>query len=31
MAKEKSVTCNFIEHNLNCTLPEITMDVLLKA
>ena len=26
-----SVTCNFIEHNLNCILPENTMDVLLKV
>ena len=31
MAKEMSVTCNFIEHNLNCILPENTMDVLLKV
>ena len=31
MAKEMSVTCNFIEHNLNCTLPENTIDVLLKV
>ena len=31
MAKEMNVTCNFIQHNLNCTLPENTMDVLLKV
>ena len=31
MAKEMSVSCNFIEHNLNCVLPENTMDVLLKV
>ena len=29
MAKEMSVTCNFLEHNLTCVLPENTMDVLL--
>ena len=26
-----NVTCDFIQHNLNCTLPENTMDVLLKV
>ena len=26
-----NVTCNFIQHNLNCTLPENTMAVLLKV
>ena len=31
MAKEMNVTCNFIQHNLTCTLPENTMDVLLKV
>ena len=31
MAKEISVTCDFIEHNLNCKLPENTMDLLLKV
>ena len=31
MGKEMSVTCDFIEHNLNCMLPENTMDVLLKV
>ena len=31
MAKEMSVTCDFIEHSLNCVLPENTMDVLLKV
>ena len=31
MAKEMNVTCNFIQHNLNFTLPENTMDVLLKV
>ena len=31
MAKEMSVTCNFLEHNLTCVLPENTMDVLLKV
>ena len=30
MAKEMSVTCDFLEHNLTCVLPENTMDVLLK-
>ena len=27
MAKEMNVTCDFIQHNLTCTLPENTMDV----
>ena len=31
MAKEMNVVCNFIQHNLTCTLPENTMDVLLKV
>ena len=31
MAKEINVTCDFIQHNLTCTLPENTMDVLLKV
>ena len=31
MAKEMSVTCNFMDHILNCILPENTMDVLLKV
>ena len=31
MAKEMNVTCDFIEHSLNCMLPENTMDVLLKV
>ena len=31
MAKEMNVTCEFLEHNLNCILPENTMDVLLKV
>ena len=31
MAKEMSVTCNFIQHNLHCVLPENTMDILLKV
>ena len=26
-----NVTCNFLEHNLTCVLPEHTMDVLLKV
>ena len=26
-----NVTCNFLEHNLTCVLPENTMDVLLKV
>ena len=31
MAKEMSVTCDFIQHNLPCVLPENTMDILLKV
>ena len=31
MAKEMNVTCDFIQHNLTCTLPENMMDVLLKV
>ena len=31
MAKEMNVTCDFIQHNLTCTLLENTMDVLLKV
>ena len=31
MAKEMSISCDFMEHNLNCVLPENTMDVLLKV
>ena len=31
MAKEMNVTCDFLEHNLTCVLPENTMDVLLKV
>ena len=31
MAKEVSVTCDFIQHNLHCMLPENTMDFLLKV
>ena len=31
MAKEMNVSCNFIEHKLNCKLPDNTMDVLLKV
>ena len=31
MPKEMNVMCDFIQHNLTCTLPENTMDVLLKA
>ena len=31
MAKEMNVTCNFVEHQLNCVLPANTMDVLLKV
>ena len=31
MAKEMNVMCGFIQHNLTCTLPENTMDVLLKV
>ena len=30
MAKEMNVTCNFIEKQLVCMLPEQMMDVLLK-
>ena len=26
-----NVSCNFIEHKLNCELPDNTMDVLLKV
>ena len=31
MAKEMNVTCDFVEHQLNCVLPANTMDVLLKV
>ena len=31
MAKEMSLSCNFIEKKLNCVLPDNTMDVLLKV
>ena len=31
MAKEMNVTCDFLEHNLTCVLPENTMDMLLKV
>ena len=31
MAKEMSVTCDFIQHNLHCVLPENTMNILLKV
>ena len=31
MAKEMNVSCDFIEHKLNCLLPENPMDVLLKV
>ena len=31
MAKEMNVSCNFLEHNLTCVLPENTMDILLKV
>ena len=31
MAKEMSVSCDFIEKKLNCMLPDNTMDVLLKV
>ena len=31
MAKEMSVSCNFLAHNLTCMLPENTMDILLKV
>ena len=31
MAKEMNVTCDFVEHQLNCVLPANTMDLLLKV
>ena len=31
MAKEMSVSCGFLAHNLTCVLPENTMDILLKV
>ena len=31
MAKEMNVSCDFIEHKLNCILPDNTMDILLKV
>ena len=31
MAKEMSITRDFIQHNLHCVLPENTMDILLKV
>ena len=31
MAKEMSITCDFIQHNLHCVLPENTMDILLEV
>ena len=31
MAKEMSVMCDFIQHNLQCVLPENMMDILLKV
>ena len=31
MAKEMSITCDFIQHNLHCMKPENTMDILLKV
>ena len=31
MAKEMNVTCDFVEHQLNCVLPANMMDVLLKV
>ena len=31
MAKEMNVTCDFLEHKLNCVLPTNMMDVLLKV
>ena len=31
MAKEMNITCDFIQHNLHCMLPENTMDILLKV
>ena len=31
MANEINVTCNFLENNLTCVLPDHTMDILLKV
>ena len=31
MAKEMNISCDFIEHKLNCILPDNTMDILLKV
>ena len=31
MAKEMNISCDFVEHQLNCMLPANTMDVLLKV
>ena len=31
MAKEMNMSCDFVEHQLNCKLPANTMDVLLKV
>ena len=31
MAKEMNISCDFVEHQLNCVLPANTMDVLLKV
>ena len=31
MAKEMNMSCDFVEHQLNCMLPANTMDVLLKV
>ena len=31
MATEMNVSCDFIEHKLDCVLPENTMDILLKV
>ena len=31
MAKEMKVSCDFVEHQLNCVLPASMMDVLLKV
>ena len=31
MAKEMKVSCDFVEHQLNCMLSANTMDVLLKV
>ena len=31
MAKEMSVSCDFLAHNLTCILPDNTMDILLKV